>query len=129
MGDMVCHDADAALRELQEGTSGIIALKIFRTGFIESKRIVKLAEQFGVPCVIGTAGESMIGTHAAAHLATALRNVRQPAEISNPLMLGDEIVTSDTPPLERAEIKLDPSRPGIGVEIDEAKLSRYADAD
>lgn len=129
MGDMVCHDADAALRELQQGTSGIIALKIFRTGFTESRRIVKLAEQFGVPCVIGTAGESLIGTYAAAHLAAALQNIRDPAEISNPFMLGDEIVAGDTPPLERAEITLDASRPGIGVAIDEDKLARYAGPD
>jgi L-alanine-DL-glutamate epimerase-like enolase superfamily enzyme len=127
MGDMCCHNAEAVLRELQQGTSDIIALKIFRTGFIESKRIVKLAEEFGAPCVIGSAGESMIGTLAAAHFATGLKNVRQPAELSNPFTLGDEIVTADTPRLERAEIVLDPTRPGIGAEIDEEKLAQYED--
>lgn len=127
MGDIVCHDAAAVLRELQQGTSGIVALKLFRTGFSESKRIVKLAEQFGVPCVIGTSGETMIGTLAGAHFATALRNVRQPAELSYPFRLMDEIVTADTPRVERAEIVVDPTLPGIGVEIDEDKLAQYRD--
>jgi L-Ala-D/L-Glu epimerase len=125
MGDMCCHNGEAVLRELQQGTSDIIALKIFRTGITESKRIVKLAQEFGAPCVIGSAGESTIGKLAGAHLAAGLKNVRQPTELC--FTLGDEIVTADTPKLEGAEISLDPSLPGLGFAIDEEKLAQYED--
>jgi L-Ala-D/L-Glu epimerase len=126
MGDMCSHNAEAVLRELQQGTSDIIALKLFRTGFTESKRIVKLAQEFGAPCVLGASGESTIGKLAGAHLVAGLKNLaQQPAELC--FTTGDEILTDDSPKIEGATIELDPSRPGLGFEIDEEKLTQYED--
>jgi L-Ala-D/L-Glu epimerase len=105
----------------------MVHLKLHRTGFTESKRIVHLAEQFGAPCVVGTCGESTISATAAAHVAAGLRNIRLPAEVSYPMLLADEIVTDDTTKVDGPEIALDPSRGGLGVDVDDGKLQQYAE--
>ena len=100
----------------------MISIKTVRTGFYESRKIVHLAEAANVPCLVGTARETAMGTVANAQMAAAFKNI----------LLGEltEFTTFEDTYLKQS-LRLEggflylPQGPGLGVEVDEEKISRY----
>lgn len=111
-----------ALRELKIGAVGIISVKTPRTGIINSRRIVQMAELFHVPCVIGTQAETGVGTIASAHNGAAYKNVVN-TELANYLKWSDDLL-AEKPKFENGFLLL-PEGPGLGLEIDPEKLKKY----
>ncbi len=111
-------------RELLDGAANMISIKTARTGFTSSQRVLHLCEGLGVEVVMGNQIDGQLGTacsvvFGAAHAHTA----RRPGELSNFLDMSDDLLTE---PLQitDGELRLRPG-PGIGVEVDEAKLEYY----
>jgi L-Ala-D/L-Glu epimerase len=115
--------ADAA-RELTTGAARALSIKTTRTGFTESARIVALARALGARTLLGNQADSMVGTAAALAFGAAHPWVaREPGELDVFSLFTDHLVTE---PLRVRHGALQVSgRPGIGVEIDEEKLSHY----
>jgi L-Ala-D/L-Glu epimerase len=122
-GDESCISLAHVSRALDEGVRSV-SVKVARTGFTESRRILGLCEGHRVPVVMGSQYEGAIGAlataaFAAAHAATGQR----PAEIVNAFDLADDLLAE---PLEvRGGRFAPPDRPGLGIEVDEEKLARY----
>lgn len=113
-----------ATRELVSGSARALSIKIARTGFTESARLVTLAGALGARTVIGGQADSMIGAAASlafgsAHPATA----KEPAELDYHSVLTDQLVRE--PLIVRDGVLVPSQRPGIAVEIDEDKLRHY----
>lgn len=120
--DSCCSPADVH-RELSAGTVQIISVKPPRTGAYLSRKVIALAEATGAPCLIGTQGESMLGTVASAHVGAAFSQFAYPGEYSLFTLLADDLLCE---PLrfDQGWLQL-PNRPGLGVEIDKDKLRHY----
>ena len=124
VGDESCISLAHVDRALEEGAVRMVSVKTARTGFTESRRILDLCLARNVPVVIGSQYEGALGTiatiaFAAAFAATAGR----PAEITNFLDLGDDLVVS-APEIRDGRATAS-AAPGLGVDIDEDRLNRY----
>jgi len=89
-------------------------------GLQASLRLVALAEAARASVLIGTTQELNLGTAAVAHLAAAARVLDYPGDSTGPHLYTNDVVKE---PLRYEQSHLlVPETPGLGVEIDEAKL-------
>jgi L-alanine-DL-glutamate epimerase-like enolase superfamily enzyme len=123
MGDESCFTPADVARELALGAIGIVLVKIARTGFYKTKKILYLCQEEGIPCIIGSQGDSSIGAAASAHAAVAFQNILFPAEISYHLRMKGELLKSPLT-ISKGELVV-PVGPGLGVEIDEEALAIF----
>lgn len=115
---------DMVARELQAGACDGVNIKTSRSGFTHSGQILATCRALGVDVLVGNQIDTQIGTlasvaFAAAHEAT----VRRPAEVSNFLIISDDLLSE---PVEiRQGCISAPVLPGLGISIDESKLATY----
>ncbi len=112
------------VRELLDGSATAVSIKTARTGFTQSQRVLYLAESLGVETYIGNQIDGQLGTMAslvfgASYRATAVRA----AELSNYLDMSDDLLT-DPLQIKDGHMQLR-DLPGLGVTVDESKLSHY----
>jgi L-Ala-D/L-Glu epimerase len=123
-GDESCTRLSDAARELTDGIAHMISIKTARTGFTESRRILGLCEGLSAPVVMGSQGDSMVGTLATLNFGAAFRlSSIRPAELTNFLELSDDLQAM--PLVIAAGALRATDAPGLGVEIDEDKLNHY----
>ena len=111
-------------RELLGGSANAISIKTARTGFTTSQRVLFQCEGLGVEVVMGNQIDGQIGTMCTAAFGSAYaRTSRRPGELSNFLDMSDDLLTE---PLEirQGELQVRPG-PGLGIELDEDKLTHY----
>ncbi|USQ77402.1 mandelate racemase/muconate lactonizing enzyme family protein [Ornithinimicrobium cryptoxanthini] len=113
-------------RELLDGNANALSIKTARTGFTVSQRILGQAEGLGVEVVMGNQIDGQVGTlcsvaFGAAHQSTS----RRAGELSNFLDMTDDLLAE---PLQITDGTLS-VRPGpglgLGLQIDEDKLTHY----
>ncbi|HRW05130.1 MAG TPA: enolase C-terminal domain-like protein [Caldilineaceae bacterium] len=90
-------------------------------GLRASLRLVALAEAARASVLIGTTQELNLGTAAVAHLAAAARILDYPGDNTGPHLYTDDVVKTPLP-YEQSHL-LVPEGPGLGLEVDEAKLA------
>ena len=123
-GDESCTRLADVAREVTEGIAQVISIKTARTGFTESKRILGFCEAMSVPVVMGSQGDSMIGTLSTLNFGTAHRwSSQRPAELTNFLELQDDLLATPLK-IENGQLRATDA-PGLGIEIDESKLKKY----
>jgi len=123
MGDECVFTPQEVAKEIELGAIGIISIKTPRTGYTLSLKIVHMAENAGIACLMGTQAETGVGTLASAQFGAARRNVSYPSEISFFLSLKDDILAEPII-LKDGFIEL-PKLPGNGALLDEEKLKKY----
>ena len=90
-------------------------------GLRASLRLVALAEAARASVLIGTTQELNLGTAAVAHLAAAARVLDYPGDNTGPYLYTADVVKT---PVEYVNSHLVvPDGPGLGIEVDEAKLA------
>ena len=122
-GDESCFTPSMVAREIAAGVIGLVVIKVARTGYYQSRKIVHLCEQAGIPCLLGSQGDTGIGTIAAVHMAKAFKQIKYPIENTYFLRLEDDLLKEPVR-LKDGFIEIS-EKPGLGVEIDEEKLKRY----
>lgn len=114
---------------LRNGAVDILNVSPYLLGGLRaSLRLVALAEAARASVLIGTTQELNLGTAAVAHLAAAARVLDYPGDNTGPHLYMADVVKS---PLqyEKSHLMV-PDGPGLGVEVDEAKLTTMsADAE
>jgi L-alanine-DL-glutamate epimerase-like enolase superfamily enzyme len=124
VGDESCISLAQVDRALEEGAVRMVSVKTARTGFTESRRILDLCLARNVPVVVGSQYEGALGAIATIAFAAGFAaTAGEPAEITNFLDLADDLVV--TAPEIRAGRATVLATPGLGVEIDEDRLTRY----
>lgn len=124
MADESCKTLASVTSEVARGHCRMISLKTGGTGYRLSKKILGLCEAFGVIAVNGSQSDSDVGAIAGAHFNAAHRLLSaMPAELCSFLdaaggLLTEPIVVSG------GRFSLGDGA-GVGVEIDEDKLSHY----
>lgn len=111
-------------RELMTGGASAISIKTARTGFTESQKILGLCEGLGVDVIMGNQIDSMLGSVATITFGAAFKHSsRRAGELSNFMEFGDFL---NAEPLEVVDGKIAvPTTPGVGADIDPAKLAAY----
>lgn len=123
LGDESCFTPSMVAKEIESGVIGLVLIKVARTGYYQSRKIIHLCEQAGIPCLIGSQGDTGVGTIAALHLAKAFKNIKYPIENSYFLRLQGELLKE--PLVIKDGLMEIPEKPGLGIEIDERKLEQY----
>lgn len=91
-------------------------------GLRASLRLIALAEAARASVLIGTTQELSLGTAAVAHLAAAARVLDYPGDNTGPQLYTADVVKAPVV-YERSHLIV-PDGPGLGLEVDEAKLAQ-----
>jgi L-alanine-DL-glutamate epimerase-like enolase superfamily enzyme len=95
-------------------------------GIGPAKKIAEFANGAGLSCTIGSNLELGIGSAAMTHLALATAGIdaeRFPCDIIGPFFYEDDVVIEPLP-IIAGEARAN-DKPGLGIELDEAKVERY----
>jgi L-alanine-DL-glutamate epimerase-like enolase superfamily enzyme len=92
-------------------------------GLHPAAEILAVAESAGIPVFVGAAADLGIGTAASAHLASIIRHLNYPSDCRFQLRFVEDILT--TPMRIENGYTYVPIGPGLGVEVDEARLDKY----
>ena len=93
-------------------------------GIRRTAQIAGALECAGIGWSMGTSHESGIKTAAALHVGTAVRNRLYPADVLGPMLFVDDVLAQ---PLEMgAGYGTPPDGPGLGIELDEEVIEKYA---
>lgn len=110
----------------QMNAADLICVKVATCGGITlARKLVYTAEALGLPCTMGSAHPLGVGAAAIHHFVAAHPWVRLPIGYGSPLeRLPDDIVSNPIK-VRNGTVELWDG-PGLGVELDEAKLKKYA---
>ena len=124
MADESITDHASLVDVIRADCADIVKLKVMKQGgFLTCRRMLETASAAGLGVVIGHGFGLGVNTVAEIMLAATSRSVLEGLECVGPLKTADDIVTAKLD-LARGEIAL-PGGPGLGVELDEAKVQRY----
>ena len=124
MADESCCSPHDALAIAQLGGVSILALKLTKSaGILGTMAIARIAEAAGLSCYVGCMIETSLGTAAYLQVALAAAPVTWGCELFGPLLLTGDVVRRPVQYADGAILALD--GPGLGVEIDEARLKEW----
>lgn len=117
-------DHDALQLAARRGAD-VFSLKIGKSGgYLATQRIAAVASAAGIACHGGTGIESAVGTLAGAQLMCTLPAVTYGSELFGPLLMTDHLLTEQLDYRDGA-LHL-PDGPGLGIDLDEDRVERYA---
>jgi muconate cycloisomerase len=125
MADESLRSDHDALTLAARRAADIFSLKIGKSGgYLATRRIAAVAQAAGIACHGGTGIESSLGTLAGAHLLATLPAVTYGSELFGPLLMTDGLLAE---PLDYRDGSLHlPDGPGLGIDLDEDRVARYA---
>jgi len=113
MADESVFSPQDAIQVLQTRSADLINIKLMKAGGIhQAITINKLAEAYGVPCMVGSMIETKIGITAAAHFAASQRNITR-FDFDAPLLLAKDIVIGGVH--YNGEMMTILAKPGLGI--------------
>src|SRR5262249_23947439 len=102
----------------------LVKVKVMKQGgFLKTQRMIATAAAAGRPCVVGHGFGLGISTVAELMLAATSDNVTDGLECVGPLKTSDDITTTKLD-LRAGSLAL-PAGPGLGVDLDDAKVAKY----
>jgi L-alanine-DL-glutamate epimerase-like enolase superfamily enzyme len=114
MVDEGCLTPQDALAVVYKGAANLINIKLMKCGGLyRALQVCAIAEAAGIPCIVGSMGESSIASAAGLHLFAARQNLIA-GEVIGPLFLEGDIATGFETDGNRALV---PLRPGLGVQL------------
>ncbi|HYK13988.1 MAG TPA: enolase C-terminal domain-like protein, partial [Burkholderiales bacterium] len=124
MADESVLDHASLINIIKADAADIVKVKVMKQGgFLNTRRMIATAEAAGIRCVLGHGFGLGINTMAEIMCAATSNNVIDGLECVGPLKTSDDIVTNKLD-LMSGSIAL-PAGPGLGVVLDDAKISRY----
>jgi muconate cycloisomerase len=124
MADETIDDHRSLIAVIKAGAADYVKFGIKQAGgILRAARMLATAEAAGIPCVIGHGFGLDPSTVAEVMLAASSRNVVPGLECVGPLKVRDT-VTKTRLDIGSGSLAL-PQGPGVGLELDPAKLERY----
>ena len=124
MADETIDSHQSLIAVIKAGAADYVKFGIKQAGgILRSARMLATAEAAGIPCVIGHGFGLDPSTIAEIMLAASSRNVVPGLECVGPLKVRDT-VTKTRLDISKGSLAL-PQGPGLGLELDEAKLEQY----
>jgi muconate/chloromuconate cycloisomerase len=124
MADESCFSPQDALAIAKLGGVSILGLKVTKSaGLLGTMAIARVAEAAGLGAYVGCMIETSLGTAAYLAVAVTAPPVTWGCELFGPLLLAGDVVRRPVQYADGAILALD--GPGLGVEIDEARLAEW----
>ena len=124
MADESIESVEDAFSLAADGAASVFALKIAKNGGPRAVlRTAHIAEAAGIALYGGTMLEGSVGTLASAHAFLTLKQLTWGTELFGPLLLTEDIVT-EAPQYRDFELHI-PRTPGLGLTLDEERLTRF----
>lgn len=125
MADESLHGPEDAFAFAADGAADVFAVKVAPSGGLRAaSKVAAIASAAGIGIYGGTMLEGGIGTAAAAQIAATYPTLAWGTELFGPLLLAEELLRE---PLRYHDFMLEvPTGPGLGVELDEARVARLA---
>jgi L-alanine-DL-glutamate epimerase-like enolase superfamily enzyme len=116
MADESCHSAADALKLIEMKAADIINIKLMKCGgLLGAEAILAVANAADIPCILGSMGESGIGSAAGMHLIAAHPEIIA-CELIGPLFLEGDPSQGFMADLATVSL-LVPEGPGLGVTL------------
>ena len=116
MADESCHSPADALEIIKKKAADIINIKLMKCGgLLAAEEILAIANAAGIPCILGSMGESGIGSAAGMHLIAAHPEIIA-CELIGPLFLDGDPSEGFLADLETVSLQV-PTGPGLGVTL------------
>ncbi|MBI1845525.1 MAG: hypothetical protein HY294_15655 [Candidatus Rokubacteria bacterium] len=124
MADESCFSPHDALAIARLGGVSILSLKVTKSaGLLGTMAVARIAEAAGMGCYVGCMIETSLGTAAYLQAAVAATPVTWGCELFGPLLLAGDVTREPVRYADGAILALD--GPGLGVEVDEARLKEW----
>ena len=125
MADEAIVGPETLVEVIRKEAADIVKVKVMKQGGItRTVRMVHMAEAAGIRCVIGHGFGLTINTLAEIHVAASCANIMDGCESVGPLKMGGDVVAQ---PLDlQGGCAQVPDGPGLGAELAEADLARWA---
>ncbi len=125
LADECVFSPEDVMNVVRREAADMINIKVTKSGGIyNSKKMAYIAEMADLQCLVGSMIELGPGTNASAHFMTATRIAGSLAcELVGSTKIKDDVI-KDPLKIENGFLSV-PNKPGLGFEIDEAKLQRY----
>jgi len=128
MADEAVKSMDQLALIAKRRAADAISIYIIGPGSIgNSKKMATIVEAFNMRGYVGGALESVIGASAGLHLAASSPAIDLGCEMSGQYLLKEDLGRAMIPMKDGALVV--PTQPGLGVEIDESKLTKYREGD
>lgn len=116
MADESVHSPADALAIIRKKAADIINIKLMKCGGLyRAAQILAIAEAAGVSCILGSMGESTIGSAAGIHLVAAKAKITA-CELIGPLFLQGDPATGYQVDITSGQVRV-PELPGLGVKL------------
>ncbi|MFC5431633.1 muconate/chloromuconate family cycloisomerase [Paraburkholderia denitrificans] len=124
MADEILQGPESAFEIARQHGADVFAIKIEQSGgLFAAQHVAAIADAAGIELYGGTMLEGAFSTIASAHLFSSFARLRWGTELFGPLLITEEILTM---PLDYSDFELTvPNGPGLGIELDEAKIKRF----
>ena len=124
MADEILQGPDSAFDIAKHHGADVFAIKIEQNGgLFAAQRVAAIADAAGIELYGGTMLEGAFSTIASAHLFASFAHLQWGTELFGPLLITEEILTE---PIDYSGFELKvPDGPGLGIELDEAKVKRF----
>lgn len=125
MADESLTGPESAFEIARVHGADVFAVKIEQSGgLFNGQRVAAIADAAGIGLYGGTMLEGAVGTIASAHLFATFANLQWGTELFGPLLLTEEILRT---PLDYSDFELTvPTGPGLGIELDDDRVARFA---
>lgn len=116
MADESCHTPADALKIACLGAADMLNIKLMKCGGLsQAARLLAVAEAAGLPCILGSMGESSIGSAAGLHFVIAHTSIIA-CELIGPLFITNDPASGY--PVDMETFRASPSNlPGLGVTL------------
>jgi glucarate dehydratase len=122
--NMCCVRLEEVAPAVRMGAVDIIHGDVMKWGGIEANRkLAACCEAFGLGMNLHSGGELGIATASHLHLAAATPQITYAID-SMYYLLADDVIAGEMIPVRDGCLQV-PEGPGLGIEVDEAKLRRY----
>ena len=126
MADECVFSPSDALRVVSLRAADLISIKAQKSGgMLRGKEIGAIAAAGGLACYGGDMFESGLASTAGAHMIAATPNISLGCEFYQPNYYLTEDLLTQPFAVSNGKVQV-PATPGLGVEIDEQRLRRYA---
>lgn len=124
MADEILQGPESAFEIARNNGADVFAIKIEQSGgLFAAQRVATIADAAGIELYGGTMLEGAFSTIASAHLFASFAHLQWGTELFGPLLITEEILTN---PLDYSDFELTvPNGPGLGIDLDEAKVKRF----
>lgn len=124
MADESVHDLETLMNILKSHATHFVKVKVQKMGgLLKTSQSIQVAESFGIPVILGHGFGTTINTLAELHLAASTKAILDGCESVGPMKMADDVV-GEPLIMDRGFIQV-PTKPGLGVELNEEKLKKY----